>query len=274
MNNHEPNDKGILVSVVSIAYNHEPYIRQCLEGFVMQKTNFAFEVLIHDDASTDKTADIIREYEIKYPNIIKPIYQKENQYSKGISIGKTYLYPRVRGKYIAECEGDDYWTDPLKLQKQADFLENHPDYSMCFHNAIKNDLFNNTQTLFNKKLNKSTFKVKDVILKSWFTPTASFFFRSEDFTMPMWKDVNGDMTLLYLNATKGKIYYMDELMSVYNYGTPSSLSQNTIKRPFFLYKKKTRLLRCFDEYTNYKYILYTSLKRVKTIAGLLLRYIR
>ena len=120
-----------LVSVVTLAYNHGKYIRQCLDGFVMQKTDFPFEVIIHDDASTDDTAEIIREYEQKYPDIIKPIYQTENQYSKKVPIGATYLYPKAQGKYIAECEGDDWWTDPYKLQKQVDFLESHPDYLLC-----------------------------------------------------------------------------------------------------------------------------------------------
>ena len=122
-----------LLSIICITYNHKDFIRQALEGFVMQKTNFKFEVLIHDDASTDGTADIIREYEAKYPDIIKPIYQKENQFSKGVHILKTFIYPRVLGKYVALCEGDDYWTDPNKLQKQVDFLEAHPEYSGCFH---------------------------------------------------------------------------------------------------------------------------------------------
>ena len=126
-----------LVSIICTAYNHGPFIRQCLDGFMMQKTNFPFEVLIHDDASTDNTAEIIREYEDKYPDIIKPIYQTENQYQKGIKIGVTYLYPRAKGKYIAECEGDDYWTDPLKLQKQVDFLEVNLDYSMCSHSYLE-----------------------------------------------------------------------------------------------------------------------------------------
>ncbi len=124
-----------LVSVCTLAYNHAPYIRECLDGILMQKTNFAFELLIHDDASTDGTADIIREYEAKYPDIVKPIYQTENQYSKGVKISSTYQFPRAKGKYIAMCEGDDYWTDPLKLQKQVDFMEANPEYSLCFHNA-------------------------------------------------------------------------------------------------------------------------------------------
>lgn len=122
----------MMVTVITITYNHEPYIRECLEGIVSQRTTFPFELLIHDDASTDGTADIIREYEVKYPDIVKPIYQTENQYSRGVPIGHTFLYPRAQGKYIAECEGDDYWTDPLKLQKQVDFLESHPDYGMCY----------------------------------------------------------------------------------------------------------------------------------------------
>ena len=108
----------VMVSVICNTYNHEKYIKSALDGFVMQKTNFEYEVLIHDDASTDSTADIIREYEKKYPDIIKPIYQSENQYSKKVPISKTYQYSRAKGKYIAICEGDDYWTDPFKLQKQ------------------------------------------------------------------------------------------------------------------------------------------------------------
>lgn len=121
-----------MVSICCITYNQEPYIRQCIEGFLMQKTTFPFEILIHDDASTDNTAHIIREYEHKYPDIIKPIYQTENQYSKRIDIIQTFQFPRSKGKYIAFCEGDDYWTNPYKLQKQVIFLESHQEYGMCY----------------------------------------------------------------------------------------------------------------------------------------------
>src|SRR5699024_3016962 len=117
-----------LVSIICTAYNHEKYIDKCIEGFIMQKTNFEFEVLINEDASTDHTADLIREYEKKHPDIIRPIYQTENQYTKRVGLWKTILFPKARGKYIAMCEGDDYWTDPFKLQKQVDFLEVHEDY--------------------------------------------------------------------------------------------------------------------------------------------------
>ena len=134
-------NREIAVSIICITYNHEEYIRDALNSFVMQKTDFQFEILIHDDASTDNTAAIIREYEIRYPEIIKPIYQKENQYSKGLALGEPfafidkYQYSRVKGKYIALCEGDDYWTDQYKLQKQFDAMEEHSEVDMCAHAA-------------------------------------------------------------------------------------------------------------------------------------------
>jgi len=117
-----------LVSICCITYNHENYIRDAIEGFLMQKTSFPIEIIIHDDASTDNTAQIIKEYEDKYPDLFCNIFQNENQWSKGGgSIYARFLYPQARGKYIALCEGDDYWTDPLKLQKKVDFMEVNPD---------------------------------------------------------------------------------------------------------------------------------------------------
>jgi glycosyltransferase involved in cell wall biosynthesis len=116
----------LMVSICCAAYNHEEYIAAALDGFLMQKADFSYEILVHDDASTDNTAKIIKEYEQNYPDIIKPIYQTENQYSKKVKISSAYNFPRAKGKYIAWCEGDDYWTDPLKLQTQVDYMEAHP----------------------------------------------------------------------------------------------------------------------------------------------------
>ena len=124
-----------LVAIRCITYNHEAYIRDALEGFIMQKTNFPFVAIVHDDASTDGTANIIREYAAKYPDIIKPIYETENQYSKHDgSLGRimTAACESYGAKYYALCEGDDYWTDPLKLQKQVDFLEKHSGYGLVY----------------------------------------------------------------------------------------------------------------------------------------------
>jgi glycosyltransferase involved in cell wall biosynthesis len=121
-----------LVSVSVTTYNHEKYIRQCLDSILMQDVNFPYEILVHDDASLDGTTDIIREYETNYPGIIKPIYQTENQYSQGKHVSK-FNFDRARGRYLAFCEGDDYWTDPGKLQKQVIFLERNPEYIATAH---------------------------------------------------------------------------------------------------------------------------------------------
>ena len=135
-------NKNIIVSICCITYNHASFIRKALDGFLMQqapscvpqgaKMSDWCEILIHDDCSTDGTADIVKEYATKYPDLIFPLYEEVNQYSKGVKVD-FYNYKRARGKYIAYCEGDDYWTDPNKLQKQVDFMESHPEYSICMH---------------------------------------------------------------------------------------------------------------------------------------------
>lgn len=133
------NDDEIMVSICCATYNHEKYISDAIESFLMQETDFKYEILIHDDASTDKTSDIIRYYEEKYPEIIKPIYQTVNQYSKGVKVTPAFNYPRAKGKYIALCEGDDYWTDSKKLQIQFECLERNSDAVCCFHDEKRLD---------------------------------------------------------------------------------------------------------------------------------------
>lgn len=123
--------QSIMVSIRCTVYNHERFLRQCLDGFVMQKTNFAFEAIVHDDASTDGSAQIILEYAEKYPNIIKPIIETENLYSRADGSLTRVMREASRGKYIAFCEGDDCWIDPLKLQKQVDALESHPECTIA-----------------------------------------------------------------------------------------------------------------------------------------------
>ncbi|MBE6319857.1 MAG: glycosyltransferase [Bacteroidales bacterium] len=132
-----------LVSICCITYNHAQFIRKCLDGFLMQQTDFPIEILIHDDCSTDGTTEIIKEYEARYPKLIFPIYEDVNQYQNGKSAEiDLYNYRRARGKYIAYCEGDDYWTDPQKLQKQVDFMEENSDYSVCFHDCMVSNIWN------------------------------------------------------------------------------------------------------------------------------------
>lgn len=208
-----------LVSICTLAYNHEPYIRQCLEGFMIQKCNFKFEVLIHDDASTDGTAGIIREYEEKYPEIIKPIYQKENQYSQGIFIGVNFQYPRVLGKYIALCEGDDYWTDPLKLQKQVDFLEANSEYGMCYTQCKR---FNQELNKFEKNNWGGPFESFSEFWKQNCVPTLTVVYR-KDLCMKYVEDVlasnhnwkMGDYPMWLWFSHKSKIKFINEVTGIY-----------------------------------------------------------
>lgn len=129
-------DNSLMVSIQCLVYNHEPYLRQCLDGIVMQKTNFRFEAIVHDDCSTDGSRKIIEEYAAKYPDIIKPIYETENQYSKKDGSLRRIIYDHIKGNYIAICEGDDYWIDSHKLQKQVVVLEENHEYSFCYTGFI------------------------------------------------------------------------------------------------------------------------------------------
>ena len=207
-----------LVSIHCTTYNHAPYIRQCLDSFLMQKTTFPIEVLIHDDASTDGTADIIKEYENKYPDIIKPIYQTENQYSKGVKVSATFNYPRAKGKYIAICEGDDYWTDPLKLQKQVDFLESHPDYVMCSHNFQY--YYEDSKSFKNfYNINKDFFYDLEYYISRnlWVTQPLTLMFRRSALELEKYiKYQNAkDVTLCYHILKKGKGVLLNDLMGIY-----------------------------------------------------------
>lgn len=174
---------NISVSIDCITYNHAPFIRQCLEGFLMQKTNFSFEVLIHDDASIDGTADIIREYESRYPDIIKLIYQTENQYSKNVAISATFNFPRAKGKYIALCEGDDYWNDPLKLQKQVDILESDKNVGFVYSKfqLINSDnaIIENSSTVSSQFSRSKTGYLLSSLLRNNFPQTLTVMFKKE-----------------------------------------------------------------------------------------------
>ena len=127
-------DRTPLVSIFVATYNQQMYIHECLEGILRQTTNFNFEVIVVDDASTDNNPSIIREYANRFPDKIRPFLLNENYYRKGKNKFFEIFLPNARGKYVAFCEGDDFWTFDNKLQRQVDFLESHPDYSMCCHN--------------------------------------------------------------------------------------------------------------------------------------------
>ena len=206
----------IVVSICCITYNHAPYIRQCLDGFMMQQTDFAFEVLIHDDASTDGTTEIIKEYEVRYPDVIKPIYEEENQWVKGRRGSAVFNFPRARGKYIAMCEGDDYWTDPLKLQKQVNLLNKHIDVVLCSHlfatvvgGAIGDSI--------NRYWQNRKFNLKDIMHGEWPLQTATIMFRKEALNSVVLTqyDALSDTILVYLLLKEGYGYVMPDIMSIY-----------------------------------------------------------
>lgn len=221
------NNSKILVAIKCITYNHEPYIRECLEGFIMQKTNFKFVAIVHDDASTDGTANIIKEYAEKYPDIIKPIFEIENQYSKKDGSLQRIMNDAIEAtgaKYVAMCEGDDYWIDPYKLQKQVDFMEANPDYSMCFHGAeIKDECGCNENHPFTI-IEAREYNACELYSK-WITATASLLYRhnivdSYKIYHQEWM-ITGDVCLVMKCASVGKVYGMSDIMSVYRLNSTS-----------------------------------------------------
>lgn len=207
------NDNGQLkVTIRCLAYNHELYIRQCLDGFLMQKTNFRFEAIVHDDASTDGTAAIIREYAKKYPDIIKPIFETENQYSKRDGSIRRIMNEHTYGKYVAYCEGDDYWIDPLKLQKQVDFLEENPSFSAVFGNRL---IFNEKSSTLSKiYFRKHSYSIFDV-MSGLMPGLQNIMIRSEVLDVPLNSKSNGDLKLYYQCANIGKLKYLKEDFAVY-----------------------------------------------------------
>lgn len=213
-------DTAPLVSISCITYNQEKYISEAIEGFLMQKTVFPVEILIHDDASTDKTADIIREYEAKYPQLIKPIYQTENQFSQGNKPGKLNRI-RARGTYLAMCEGDDYWTDPLKLQKQVNFLEANPEYSMVCTNFSVIDENYNLISKWGWQGSKTTSYIDQETILGRYTPkTLTVLLRNRcvlqiDPKFSAYRYPNGDVAFFSAVAEFGPCHFVNEITGTY-----------------------------------------------------------
>lgn len=253
-------NKEVLVSIKCAVYNHEPYLRQCLEGFVMQKTNFRFEAIVHDDASTDGSAAIIREYAEKYPDIIKPIYETENQYSKHDGSLSRIVNAALRGKYVAMCEGDDYWIDPMKLQKQIDFLEAHPDYILCGTNGLVLwDGGVNAPEYFNRNFTNRELHPEDVIGK-WPFPTASLVFRHDLLELIngfKCLTYNGDIRIILVALANGKIWSLADVTVVYrkNANPDSSTNRVAAKKDHsaFHLEQMLKLYTVYNDYTGNKY---------------------
>jgi glycosyltransferase involved in cell wall biosynthesis len=247
-----------LVSVFCPTYNHDKYISQCLDGIVMQKRNFAIEVIVQDDASTDNTAKIIKKYASKY-NYIIPNIHKENQYTNGKNLNE-YFFKNAKGKYVAFCEGDDYWTDPYKLQKQIDFLEANDDFSICFHNTKEQYVNSEKPTfLYCEKNQKEISTIEDLLQKSNFIPTCSVIFRNKLFKhFPNWfNDLGmGDWIIHILNAEHGKIKYLDSVMGVHRlHETGVWTNEKNINKLLQVYEAYLKLGEYFQNKFTYKAII-------------------
>ena len=249
----------VMVSVQCITYNHEKYIRKALDGFVMQKTNFKFEVIVHDDASTDGTAEIIREYAEKY-DFIKPIFQKENQYSKGVSFGPKYIYPLMQGRYIAFCEVDDYWPDPYKLQTLYDYMNAHDECSMCCH-AYENIEANTERVVeeIHTLQSNGTITIQKAIKYDNPTQLASQMFRRECIIDKPKIYLNrgvGDYTVLLYAATLGEIHYIDKVMACHRIAADGSWTNRVYRNRSLRVNHDENMISFLTDFDKYYNNLY------------------
>ena len=260
-----------MVSVRCITYNQESYIAKALDSFLMQETDFPFEVVVHDDASTDRTAEIIKEYVAKFPKIIKPIYEVENQYSKRDGSLDRAILPFLKGKYVAFCEGDDYWCDVNKLQLQYESMEHHPESPICLHNVqvITEDGAKTKSIIPVGKNFKTGFITQEEFayciisqatvcfqLSSYFTKT-DLLIRFERNKPDYCKfSTAGDGKLLRFCLNEGKPFFINRVMSCYRSQSRGSwnLRENSTKEQ----KKKhmeemIKLDESFDVFSNYNF---------------------
>jgi glycosyltransferase involved in cell wall biosynthesis len=240
------NEVPPLVSIACITYNQEEMIKDAIESFLMQVTSFRVMIHIHDDASTDKTAKVINSYVQKYPNLFQTIFQKENKRSQGIKPRYEILYPSItNSKYIANCDGDDYWTDPLKLQKQVDFLEANEGYSMCGAVAQCVRDPSDEREFFGDFIGskKSILKVED-FLSGYSVHTSTVVFRKRMLQMPDWFACisNGDVGLFAILAEKGTVGFLNEPVSVYRINDNGIWSSISLEKRYYAFKNTVNQL--------------------------------
>lgn len=206
------------VTVICVTYNHVKYIREALDSFLMQKTDFPFEIVVHDDASTDGTQEVLLEYKRKFPKIVKLQLEKKNQYSQGNIEFITKLYKNANGKYIAHCEGDDYWTDSNKLQAQFDFMESNPGYAVCFHpvSIIQDKKSSEKPKLYPVYDEHSAFTFERLLKENYIQSNSAMFRYNDKIVIP--KDImpiDWYLNIYYAHTGNSKIGFLKEPMSVY-----------------------------------------------------------
>lgn len=257
----------VMVTVLCICFNHAKTLRRALDSFVSQETDFAYRILIHDDASTDGSQEIIREYQERYPHLIRTILQKENQYSQGLlHVGQ--LLAAAEGKYVAYCETDDYWTDPHKLQLQFDALEAHPDCTFCVHNTqmvdtegkALNEMFPPIK-LTEGRLAADEYIHHELYEGKWMFQLSSFMFRRD--VMVKFAAIEksgfpgkyyrvGDQPMFLFFVTEGDCWYIDRDMSCYRVDSGGFMSRIGKDNSFLLRAQWGYIngLKAFDEYSK------------------------
>jgi glycosyltransferase involved in cell wall biosynthesis len=252
--------KNPKVSVCMITYNHEAFISEAIESVLMQHTDFEYELVIGEDCSTDRTREIVVEYARKYPDRIRLLLHEQNM---GL-MGKNNLvatYHSCRGKYIAILEGDDYWTDPLKLQKQVDYLDCHLECVLCFHNVLMiYDDKSQPDRLYNSQFQKEISSFED-LLTNYFTQTCSVMFRNgllKEFPDVFYQVFAGDRLLFLFVSEHGSCGYINQVMSVYR------IHSGGVWSPTSLFFKTSEDIKTFDKLDEYYHYRFTQLiTRVK-----------
>jgi glycosyltransferase involved in cell wall biosynthesis len=249
----------IKVSVMVLTYKHERFIRKTLDSILSQKVNFHFEILVGDDASPDNTQAIIKEYHQKYPDIIVPLLHKENLGGFG-KMNTLVALEKAEGQYIAPMDGDDYWTDDLKLQKMVDFLDTHPDFVACFHNAeIIFDDDSHPNQFVNPPDQKEIVTVEDFIGEDevWFIATSAILFRHGVINhYPQWfhESKSGDIPrYILLGKGGGKFKYLNEVMSVYRKNRNSGMSFTDGYADVEFLKNRIGMYKGIDQELNYQF---------------------
>lgn len=244
------------VSVIITTYNQEEYIATALEGAIGQKTNFEYEILIHDDASTDKTAEIINKYAEKYPKLIIPFYEEKNQFAQCEKYLSCML-EKCRGKYIATCDGDDYWIDDNKLQLQYDFMETHYDFSLCTHNTKIVDAINGKERLYFNNRETGELSGGEIIehVGGVFHTSSHFFRRKDWYDKHQGRDLPDMCRVCYL-VDMGRVWCFNEVMSVYRLNTKGSWTITTNDNNYNLMADFISRMQFFDRYdkeTNFRW---------------------
>lgn len=242
-----------LVAIQCFVYNHESFLRDCFEGFVMQQTNFPFVAIVHDDASTDGSAAIIHEYKEKYPHIFQPIYETENQYSKRDGSLDHIMDDAIEAtgaKYVAMCEGDDYWIDPLKLQKQVDFMEENEECVLCFTNATVISDNPQERNMYNHLEERDYSAIE--IYKTWTIPTNTILWRRlQDYPSRTFKDIYFGDIFLFLNlAVRGRVHCINQKTGVYRRNEGGVSFRMNLSKAKLLIKQYQFMIQYFAEYPD------------------------